>query len=202
MWRWSVAPEAAPDTPQYIELDYQGGDIVAINGERMSPSAVLAELNRIGGRHGIGRIDIVENRYVGMKSRGCYETPGGTIMLRAHRAIESITLDREVAHLKDELMPRYASLIYNGYWFAPERRMLQTMIDESQAMVNGTVRLKLYKGNVIVAGRKSDNSLFSERLCTFEDDAGAYDQKDAEGFIKLNALRLRLAAIAGKQTES
>jgi len=202
MWRWSVAPEAAPDTPQYIELDYQGGDIVAINGERMSPSAVLAELNRIGGRHGIGRIDIVENRYVGMKSRGCYETPGGTIMLRAHRAIESITLDREVAHLKDELMPRYASLIYNGYWFAPERRMLQTMIDESQAMVNGTVRLKLYKGNVIVAGRKSDHSLFSERLCTFEDDAGAYDQKDAEGFIKLNALRLRLAAIAGKQTES
>ena len=201
MWRWTASPEAAPNTPEYLELDYQDGDITAINGEPMSPAAVLSELNRVGGRHGIGRIDIVENRYVGMKSRGCYETPGGTIMLRAHRAIESITLDREVAHLKDELMPRYASLIYNGYWFAPERHMLQTMIDASQAMVNGTVRLKLYKGNVIVAGRKSDNSLFSERLCTFEDDAGAYDQKDAEGFIKLNALRLRLAAIAGKQTD-
>ena len=201
MWRWTASPEAAPDTPEYLELDYQGGDITAINGEPMSPAAVLRELNRVGGRHGIGRIDIVENRYVGMKSRGCYETPGGTIMLRAHRAIESITLDREVAHLKDELMPRYASLIYNGYWFAPERYMLQAMIDASQAMVNGTVRLKLYKGNVIVVGRKSDYSLFSERLCTFEDDAGAYDQHDAEGFIKLNALRLRLAAIAGKQAD-
>jgi argininosuccinate synthase len=199
MWRWSVAPEAAPDAPEYLELEYAGGDIVAINGKPMSPAAVLRELNRLGGKHGIGRIDIVENRYVGMKSRGCYETPGGTIMLRAHRAIESITLDREVAHLKDELMPRYASLVYNGYWFAPERQMLQGMIDASQATVSGTVRLKLYKGNVIVVGRKSDNSLFSERLCTFEDDAGAYDQKDAEGFIRLNALRLRLAAIAGKQ---
>ncbi|MDX8411907.1 MAG: argininosuccinate synthase [Mariprofundaceae bacterium] len=194
MWRWSVAPEAAPDQAEYIELSYQAGDIVAINGESMSPAAVLARLNEVGGRHGIGRIDIVENRYVGMKSRGCYETPGGSIMLRAHRAIESITLDREVAHLKDELMPRYAKLIYNGYWFSPERRLLQGMIDESQASVNGVVRLKLYKGNVMVVGRKSDNSLFDERLCTFEDDVGAYNQRDAEGFIKLNALRLRLSA--------
>ena len=195
MWRWSVSPEKAPDSPEYIELTYQGGDIVAINGETMSPAQILAQLNTLGGKHGIGRIDIVENRYVGMKSRGCYETPGGTIMLKAHRAIESITVDREVAHLKDELMPRYAKLIYNGYWFAPETRMLQQMIDASQATVNGVVRLKLYKGNVIVAGRKSENSLFSERLCTFEDDAGAYNQQDAGGFIKLNALRLRLAAM-------
>jgi argininosuccinate synthase len=194
MWRWSVAPEAAPDQAEYIELTYQAGDIVAINGEPMSPAAVLARLNDVGGKHGIGRIDIVENRYVGMKSRGCYETPGGSIMLRAHRAIESITLDREVAHLKDELMPRYAKLIYNGYWFSPERRLLQGMNDESQASVNGVVRLKLYKGNIMVVGRKSDNSLFDERLCTFEDDAGAYNQRDAEGFIKLNALRLRLSA--------
>ncbi len=196
MWRWSVSPEQAPNAPEYIELIYQGGDIVAINGQKMTPAEVLRELNRLGGKHGIGRIDIVENRYVGMKSRGCYETPGGTIMLKAHRAIESITLDREVAHLKDELMPKYAKLIYNGYWFAPERIMMQQMIDSSQAMVNGDVRLKLYKGNVAIAGRRSENSLFSERLCTFEDDAGAYDQKDAAGFIKLNALRLRLAAIA------
>ncbi|MDQ7010841.1 MAG: argininosuccinate synthase [Mariprofundaceae bacterium] len=197
MWRWSVSPEKAPDEAEYIELTYQGGDITAVNGRDMTPAQVLTELNRLGGRHGIGRIDIVENRYVGMKSRGCYETPGGTIMLKAHRAIESITLDREVAHLKDELMPRYATLIYNGYWFAPECRMMQAMIDTSQAVVNGTVRLKLYKGNVIVAGRKSDQSLFDERLCTFEDDAGAYNQQDAEGFIRLNALRLRLARLAG-----
>ncbi|MDQ6951692.1 MAG: argininosuccinate synthase [Mariprofundales bacterium] len=194
MWRWSVSPEKAPDRAEYLELTYQGGDIRAINGEPMTPAAVLAELNRIGGRHGIGRIDIVENRFVGMKSRGCYETPGGTIMLKAHRAIESITLDREAAHLKDELMPRYAKLIYNGYWFSPDREMLQCAIDASQAAVNGEVRLKLYKGNVEVVGRRSDDSLFDERLCTFEDDAGAYDQQDAGGFIKLNALRLRMLA--------
>lgn len=199
MWRWSVSPENAPNEPEYIELAYKGGDIVAINGVSMTPAEVLAELNRVGGRHGIGRIDIVENRFVGMKSRGCYETPGGTIMLKAHRAIESITLDREVAHLKDELMPRYAKLIYNGFWFAPERIMLQQMIDASQASVNGDVRLKLYKGNVMVVGRRSDQSLFDERLCTFEDDQGAYDQKDAGGFIKLNALRLRMEAFAGRK---
>jgi len=199
MWRWSVSPENAPDEPEYIELAYKGGDIVAINGVSMTPAEVLAELNRVGGRHGIGRIDIVENRFVGMKSRGCYETPGGTIMLKAHRAIESITLDREVAHLKDELMPRYAKLIYNGFWFAPERIMMQQMIDASQASVNGDVRLKLYKGNVMVVGRRSDQSLFDERLCTFEDDQGAYDQKDAGGFIKLNALRLRMEAFAGRK---
>ena len=198
MWRWSVSPEAAPDQATYIELDYSNGDIVAINGEAMSPATVLAELNRIGGENGIGRLDIVENRYVGMKSRGCYETPGGTIMLKAHRAIESITLDREVAHLKDELMPKYAEMIYNGYWWAPERQLMQTMIDQSQAVVNGRVRLKLYKGNVIVVGRESDQSLFDESIATFEDDAGAYDQKDAEGFIKLNALRLRIAAGKGR----
>ncbi len=194
MWRWSVAPEAAPDQPQYLELSYACGDIVALDGKPMSPAQVLTELNRVGGANGIGRLDLVENRYVGMKSRGCYETPGGTIMLRAHRAIESITLDREVAHLKDELMPRYASLIYNGYWWSPERRMLQTMIDQSQQYVNGVVRLKLYKGNVIIVGRKSDDSLFDARIATFDDDAGAYNQQDAEGFIKLNALRLRIAA--------
>ncbi len=192
MWRWSVSPENAPDEAEYIELSYQGGDIVAINGEAMAPAVVLTELNRVGGKHGIGRIDIVENRFVGMKSRGCYETPGGTIMLKAHRAIESITLDREAAHLKDELMPRYAKIIYNGYWFAPERVMLQQAIDASQICVNGDVRLKLYKGNVDVVGRRSDDSMFDERLCTFEDDEGAYDQKDASGFIKLNALRLRM----------
>ncbi len=194
MWRWSVSPEAAPDKPQYIELTFSKGDIVAIDDESLSPAAVLERLNALGGANGIGRADIVENRYVGMKARGCYETPGGTIMLKAHRAIESITLDREVAHLKDELMPRYASLIYNGYWWSPERRALQTLIDESQAHVNGVVRLKLYKGNVMVIGRKSDDSLFDERIATFDDDAGAYNQQDAEGFIKLNALRMRIAA--------
>lgn len=195
MWRWTVSPEAAPNEATYIELDYKGGDIVAIDGQAMSPATVLAELNKVGGANGIGRADIVENRYVGMKARGCYETPGGTIMLKAHRAIESITLDREVTHLKDELMPRYASLIYNGYWWSPEREMLQTMINASQVTVNGRIRLKLYKGNVIVVGRESStDSLFDENIATFEDDGGAYNQKDAEGFIKLNALRLRIAA--------
>lgn len=195
MWRWSVSPENAPEVAMYIELEYKCGDIVAINGQAMSPATVLAELNKVGGANGIGRADIVENRYVGMKARGCYETPGGTIMLKAHRAIESITLDREVTHLKDELMPRYASLIYNGYWWSPERKMLQTMIDASQVTVNGRIRLKLYKGNVIVVGRESlTDSLFDENIATFEDDGGAYDQKDAEGFIKLNALRMRIAA--------
>jgi argininosuccinate synthase len=199
MWRWSVAPEAAPDTPTYIELTYRAGDIVAIDGASMSPATVLEALNRIGGDNGIGRLDIVENRYVGMKSRGCYETPGGTIMLKAHRAIESLTLDREVAHLKDELMPRYATLIYNGYWWSPEREMLQNMIDASQIPVNGTVRLKLYKGNVTVVGRKSESdSLFDENIATFEDDDGAYNQLDAEGFIKLNALRMRIATAKGR----
>jgi argininosuccinate synthase len=197
MWRWTVSPEQAPDQAEYIELEYAKGDIVAINGKKMSPAQVLTELNRLGGKHGIGRLDLVENRYVGMKSRGCYETPGGTIMLKGHRAIESITLDREVAHLKDELMPRYAEMIYNGYWWSPERRMLQTMIDASQANVNGWVRIKLYKGNVIVAGRDSKtDSLFDPNVATFEDDKGAYDQKDAAGFIKLNALRMRIAANA------
>ncbi|MGO0307989.1 argininosuccinate synthase [Endozoicomonas acroporae] len=201
MWRWSVAPESAPDVPTYLNLSYRKGDIVAIDGEAMTPARVLAFLNRIGGENGIGRLDIVENRYVGMKSRGCYETPGGTIMLKAHRAIESITLDREVAHLKDELMPRYAKLIYNGYWWSPEREMLQKMIDESQEPVNGEVRLKLYKGNVTVVGRRSDDSLFDETIATFEDDAGAYNQGDAEGFIKLNALRLRIAANKGRKLD-
>ncbi|RLA44414.1 MAG: argininosuccinate synthase [Gammaproteobacteria bacterium] len=194
MWRWSVSPERAPDKPVYIELTFKGGDIVAIDDQQLTPAEVLTQLNEVGGANGIGRADIVENRYVGMKARGCYETPGGTIMLKAHRAIESITLDREVAHLKDELMPRYASLIYNGYWWSPEREMLQTMIDASQQYVNGEVRLKLYKGNVIVVGRKSEDSLFDERIATFDDDAGAYNHKDAEGFIRLNALRLRIAA--------
>ncbi len=194
MWRWTVSPEAAPDSPTYIELTYDCGDIVAIDGKPMTPAGVLTELNRIGGENGIGRLDIVENRFVGMKSRGAYETPGGTIMMRAHRAIESICLDREVAHLKDELMPRYAKLIYNGFWFAPERVMLQTTIDHSQAAVNGEVRLKLYKGNVTVVGRKSDDSLFDEKIATFEEDDGAYNQADADGFIKLNALRLRTLA--------
>jgi argininosuccinate synthase len=198
MWKWTVSPEAAPDAPTYIELTYRKGDIVAIDGKDMSPAQVLAELNRIGGENGIGRLDIVENRYVGMKSRGCYETPGGTIMLKAHRAIESITLDREVAHLKDELMPKYASLIYNGYWWSPERSMLQQMIDASQVNVNGVVRLKLYKGNVIVVGRKSDDSLFDANIATFEEDGGAYNQADAGGFIKLNALRMRIAAGKGR----
>ncbi|MDA7686777.1 argininosuccinate synthase [Pseudomonadales bacterium] len=199
MWRWSVSPEAAPEQAQYIELDYQSGDIIAVDGIRKTPATILAELNEIGGKHGIGRLDIVENRYVGMKARGCYETPGGTIMLRAHRAIESLTLDREVAHLKDELMPRYASLIYNGYWWSPERKMLQMAIDESQKMVNGTVRLKLYKGNVTVVGRQSADSLFDESIATFDEDDGAYNQQDAEGFIKLNALRMRIAANKGRK---
>jgi argininosuccinate synthase len=195
MWRWTVSPENAPDKPEHVELTYEKGDIVAVNGRELSPYGVLALLNEIGGRHGVGRLDIVENRYVGIKSRGCYETPGGTIMLKAHRAIESITLDREVAHLKDDLMPRYASLIYNGYWWSPEREMLQTMIDDSQRHVNGVVRVKLYKGSVTVAGRKSEtDSLFDAAISTFEDDAGRYNQKDADGFIKLNALRLKLGA--------
>jgi argininosuccinate synthase len=195
MWRWTVSPENAPDAAEYLELEFSNGDIVALNGTKMSPATVLAKLNQLGGKHGIGRLDLVENRYVGMKSRGCYETPGGTIMLKAHRAIESITLDREVAHLKDDLMPRYASMIYNGYWWSPERRALQTLIDHTQATVNGWVRVKLYKGNVIVVGRDSKtDSLFDSTIATFEDDKGAYDQKDAAGFIKLNALRLRIAA--------
>ena len=194
MWRWSVSPEAAPDTAETLTIGFEKGDPVSINGEALSPAALLSKLNQIGGAHGIGRLDIVENRYVGMKSRGCYETPGGTILLRARRALESITLDREAAHLKDELMPRYASIIYNGYWWSPERRMLQAAIDDSQQVVNGEVRLRLYKGNVMVAGRRSPDSLFDESIATFEDDAGAYDQKDAEGFIRLNALRLRIAA--------
>ena len=198
MWRWSVSPELAPDQATYIEISYINGDPVALDGQTMSPATMLETLNKIGGANGIGRLDIVENRYVGMKSRGAYETPGGTIMIRAHRAIESITLDREVSHLKDELMPRYASLIYNGYWWSPERKMLQAMIDASQASVNGVVRLKLYKGNVIVVGRKSDDSLFDASIATFEDDAGAYNQADAAGFIKLNALRMRIAANKGR----
>jgi len=195
MWRWTVSPEKAPGLAEYVELEYKAGDIVAVNGKKLSPAKVLAELNRLGGKHGVGRLDLVENRYVGMKSRGCYETPGGTIMLRAHRAIESITLDREVAHLKDELMPRYAALIYTGYWWSPERVAMQTLIDHTQQSVNGSVRVKLYKGNVIVVGRASkSDSLFDATIATFEDDAGAYNQADAAGFIKLNALRMRIAA--------
>ncbi|HHA19831.1 MAG TPA: argininosuccinate synthase, partial [Methylophaga sp.] len=194
MWRWTVSPENAPDKATYLNLTYEKGDIVAIDDKAMSAAEVMAYLNKVGGDNGIGRLDMVENRYVGMKARGCYETPAGTIMIPAHRAIESITVDREVAHLKDELMPRYASLIYNGYWWSPEREMLQTMIDQSQKTVNGKVRIKLYKGNVIVVGRESaTDSLFDESIATFEDDAGAYNQKDAEGFIKLNALRLKIA---------
>jgi argininosuccinate synthase len=195
MWRWSVSPEKAPDEAEYLDLEFRQGDIVALNGKPLSPARVLAQLNQLGGKHGIGRLDLVENRYVGMKSRGCYETPGGTIMLRAHRAMESITLDREEAHLKDELMPRYATMIYNGYWWSPERRMMQSLIDASQINVNGWVRVKLYKGNVIVVGRDSKtDSLFDPRIATFEDDQGAYNQTDAAGFIKLNALRMRIAA--------
>jgi argininosuccinate synthase len=194
MWRWSVSPEKAPDQPTYLELAFERGDAVAIDGAPMSPAALLAEINRIGGANGIGRADIVENRYVGMKSRGCYETPGGTILLKAHRAMESLTLDREAAHLKDELMPRYASLVYNGYWYSPERKMMQAAIDQTQQVVNGVVRLKLYKGNVQVVGRKSESdSLFDVSIATFEEDAGAYNQADATGFIRLNALRLRVA---------
>jgi argininosuccinate synthase len=203
MWRITVSPEKAPNRPEYVALEYRRGDIVAVNGRRMSPARALAELNRLGGKHGIGRLDIVENRYVGMKSRGCYETPGGSIMLRAHRAIESITLDREVLALKDDLMPRYARLIYNGYWFSPERRLLQTLIDASQQTVNGTVRVKLYKGTVLVVGRASErDSLFDPRIATFEEDAGAYDQADAGGFIRLNALRLRTAASLARRRRS
>ncbi len=203
MWRWTVSPEKAPNRAEYLELEYRRGDIVNVNGRKLSPAKVLETLNQLGGKHGIGRLDLVENRYVGMKSRGCYETPGGTIMLKGHRAIESITLDREVAHLKDDLMPRYAALIYNGYWWSPERGMLQTMIDASQACVNGWVRLKLYKGNVIVAGRDSANdSLFDPAIATFEDDAGAYNQMDAAGFIRLNALRMRIAANLRKKRKN
>ena len=198
MWRWSVSPEKAPDKPTYIDITFENGDAVALDGMRMSPAALLATLNKLGGAHGIGRLDLVENRYVGMKSRGCYETPGGTILLPAHRAIESLTLDREVAHLKDSLMPKYAEMIYNGYWWSPERKMMQAMIDASQAFVNGVVRMKLYKGAAIVAGRKSDDSLFDAKIATFDDDGGAYNQKDAEGFIKLNALRMRIAALKGR----
>jgi len=195
MWRWTVSPEKAPDAAEYLDLEYVNGDIVALNGIRLSASQILTKLNELGGKHGIGRLDLVENRYVGMKSRGCYETPGGTIMLKAHRAIESITLDREVAHLKDDLMPRYAAMIYNGYWWSPERIAIQTLFDHTQKSVNGWVRVKLYKGNVIVVGRDSKtDSLFDPTIATFEDDKGAYDQKDAAGFIKLNALRMRIAA--------
>ncbi|MDH5392737.1 MAG: argininosuccinate synthase [Gammaproteobacteria bacterium] len=195
MWRWSVSPENAPNEPTYIELTYVKGDITAIDGVEMSPATVLETLNKVAGDNGVGRIDIVENRYVGMKARGCYETPAGTVMMKAHRAIESLTLDREVAHLKDSLMPKYAELIYNGYWWSPEREMMQKMIDASQEHVNGEVRIKLYKGSVSAVGRRSEtDSLFDEKMATFEDDAGAYDQKDAAGFIKLNALRLRIAA--------
>lgn len=198
MWRWSVSPEQAPDEATYLTLTYRKGDIVAIDGQEMSPAAVLEYLNKVGGANGVGRLDIVENRFVGMKSRGCYETPGGTIMLKAHRAIESLTLDREAAHLKDELMPRYAKVIYNGFWWSEERKMLQQMIDFSQRNVNGDVRVKLYKGSVSAVGRRSEDSLFDESIATFEDDAGSYDQKDAEGFIKLNALRMRIAASKGR----
>ena len=198
MWRWTVAPEDAPDTSEHVELEYLHGDAVALNGEPMTPARVLARLNEIGGAHGVGRSDIVENRYVGMKSRGCYETPGGTILLKAHRAMESITMDREVMHLRDELMPRYAKVIYNGYWWSPERRVMQALIDASQDVVNGRVRLKLYKGGVSVVGRWSDDSLYDADVVTFEDDSGAYRQDDAAGFIRLNALRLRLAAKRGR----
>jgi argininosuccinate synthase len=198
MWRWSVSPEDAPNEATYIEIGYEKGDPVSINGEAMSPATILETLNKIGGANGIGRVDIVENRFVGMKARGCYETPGGTIMMKAHRAIESITLDREAMHLKDEMMPRYAKIIYNGFWWSEERRMMQALIDTSQEHVSGTVRLKLYKGNITVVGRQSPNSLFDSSIATFEDDAGAYDQKDAAGFIKLNALRMRIAAQKGR----
>lgn len=201
MWRWTVSPEAAPDQAEELILTFEHGDVVAIDGEVLTAAEILAKLNERGGANGIGRADIVENRYVGMKSRGCYETPGGSILLRAHRAIESITLDREVAHLKDELMPRYAKLIYNGYWWSPERHALQAAIDQTQAVVNGDVRVSLYKGNITVTGRRSNDSLFDESIATFEEDGGAYDQADAEGFIKLNALRLRIAATKGRQNQ-
>ncbi len=199
IWRWTTSVKEAPDEAEIIELAFEHGDPVAINDQRFKPGAMMERLNVLGARHGIGRTDLVENRYVGMKSRGCYETPGGTILLKAHRAIESITLDREVAHLKDALMPRYAELIYNGYWFAPERTLMQEMIDQSQVHVSGVVKLELYKGNVSILGRRSENSLYDETIATFEDDAGAYQQRDAEGFIKLNALRMRVAASKGRR---
>jgi len=200
MWRLTVSPEKAAGRPEHVELEYRKGDIIAVNGKRMTPAQVLTKLNEIGGKHGIGRLDIVENRYVGMKSRGCYETPGGTIMLKAHRAMESITLDREVLALKDDLMPLYARMIYNGYWFSPERLLLQSLIDQSQEPVNGTVRLKLFKGTALVVGRASkSDSLFDSRIATFDDDKGAYNQADAAGFIRLNALRLRIGARRGKK---
>ena len=199
MWRWTVSPEAAPDKAEYLDLEFEHGDVVALNGVRLSPAQVLTKLNELGGKHGIGRLDLVENRYVGMKSRGCYETPGGTILLKAHRAIESITLDREVAHLKDDLMPRYASLIYNGYWWSPERRAIQALIDSTQKEVNGWVRLKLYKGNVYTVSRDSKDTLFDQTIATFDDDGGAYNQADAAGFIKLNALRMRIESRAGRK---
>ena len=198
MWLWTVAPERAPDQPHYLELGFRAGDPVSLDGEALSPATLLSTLNRVAGAHGVGRADIVENRYVGMKSRGCYETPGGAVLAKAHRAIESLTLDRELAHLKDELMPRYASLVYNGYWWSPERKALQALIDASQAVVNGSVRLKLYKGGISVVGRRSEDSLFDAGIATFEDDAGAYNQADASGFIRLNALRLRIAASRGR----
>lgn len=195
MWRITVSPEKAPNKPEFVELGYEKGDIVSINGKRFSPGKILAELNRLGGKHGVGRLDMVENRFVGMKSRGCYETPGGTIMLKAHRAMESITMDREVLALKDDLMPRYARMVYNGFWFSPERVLLQSLIDQSQASVNGSVKLKLYKGTVIVVSRESKtDSLFDQAISTFDDDGGAYNQADAAGFIKLNALRMRIQA--------
>ena len=199
MWRWTVSPEAAPDKAEYLDLEFEGGDVVALNGVRLSPAQVLTKLNELGGKHGIGRLDLVENRYVGMKSRGCYETPGGTILLKAHRAIESITLDREVAHLKDDLMPRYASLIYNGYWWSPERRAIQALIDSTQKEVNGWVRLTLYKGTVYTVSRDSKDTLFDQTIATFDDDGGAYNQADAAGFIKLNALRMRIESRAGRK---
>ncbi|HRA22970.1 MAG TPA: argininosuccinate synthase [Usitatibacteraceae bacterium] len=200
MWRITVSPEKAPARPEIVDLEYVRGDIVAVNGKKMSPAQVLTELNRLGGKHGVGRLDLVENRSVGMKSRGCYETPGGTIMLKAHRAMESLTLDREVVALKDDLMPRYARLVYAGYWFSPERKLLQTLVDASQEHVNGRVRVKLYKGTVLVVGRTSKkDSLFDTAIATFEEDQGAYNQADAEGFIKLNALRMRIAARHGRK---
>ena len=193
MWRWSVSPKDAPNDSEEITIGFESGDPISINGSNKSPHELLEFLNKIGGKHGIGRLDLVENRYVGMKARGCYETPGGTILLKAHRAIESLTLDREVAHLKDEMMPRYASLIYNGYWWSPERIAMQTLINHTQSNVNGWVKLSLYKGNITILGRDSDNSLFDSEIATFEDDDGAFDHNDAAGFIKLNALRLRIA---------
>ena len=207
MWRWTVNPELAPNEATYLDLEFENGDPIGIDDSKMSPAELLAELNRLGGINGVGRTDIVENRYVGMKSRGAYETPGGTILLKAHRAIESITLDRGVAHLKDELMPKYAELIYNGYWFSPEREMLQTAIDHSQKWVNGKVKVKLYKGSVEIVGRESQDTLFDEAIATFEDDSGAYNQADAEGFIRLNALRLRTESLrdperGGRQGEA